>query len=94
MKIQRGGGDMFSMYMGMKCKEQGIGFIQCWCMYMGLCILIIGLIFLIIFLIIIISDSAGIGKSTTKTIRKVGDKTTTTTTKRTGNKRTTTTTTT
>jgi hypothetical protein len=87
MKMQKGGGDMFSMYLGMKCKEEGIGFIQCWCMYMGLCILIGGIIILIVFLIIILLDSYGVGTNTTT--RRVGNKTTTT--KRIGNKRTTTT---
>lgn len=87
MKIQKGGGNMFTMYMGMKCKEEGIGFIQCWCMYIGLCILIVGIIILIVFLFIIITEKAGVGSSTTT--RRVGNKTTTT--RRVGNKRTTTT---
>jgi len=87
MKIQKGGGSMLTMYMGMKCKEEGLGFIQCWALYCGLCILIIGIIMLFVFLIIIISDTAGVGSSTTT--RRAGNKTTTT--KRVGNKRSTTT---
>jgi len=78
--MQKGGGSMFTMYLGMKCKEEGIGFIQCWCMYIGLCILITGILLLIVFLIIILLDASGVGTGTNTTTRIAGNKTTTTTT--------------
>jgi len=72
--MRKGGGDMFSMYLGMKCKEEGIGFIQCWCMYMGLCILIGGIIILIVFLIIISLNASGVGTGTSTTTRTFGNR--------------------